>query len=198
MPIKLEDGFTNPVAKEFFQCLSSTPEGFTMRWTVEPGGFVPFEHVHINQDEIFTVRQGEIRLLMDGREYIGRAGDTIVVPKGARHIAYNNRPETLDCIVEYRPGLDHYRFFQCFGGLLVDGYYDRKTGSVDIPRMAYLMHRMNCQALARPTSIPQFAFGAARWFFALVGTLAGWDRLYTRYTGSVNAAEKQSATTINV
>ncbi|HZJ23611.1 MAG TPA: cupin domain-containing protein, partial [Anaerolineales bacterium] len=99
-----------------------------MEWIVQPEGYVPFEHVHVHQDEIFHVKQGEIRVVINHREQIGRSGQTVAVPRGVRHIAYNNSPEVLVCIVEYKPGLDIFKYFQCFGGLTHDRDIDRKYG----------------------------------------------------------------------
>src|SRR5512134_3349262 len=104
MTIDLYQPFSNPITRETFRCLSFTAEAFTMEWTVQPGGYVPFEHIHLNQDEIFHIRQGEMRARVNGREQIGRTGDTIVIPRGVRHIAFNDRSETLVCTVYYKPG----------------------------------------------------------------------------------------------
>ena len=56
MAIDLYQSFTNPVTKETFRCLSSTEEAYVMEWIVQPDGYVPFEHVHVHQDEIFHVQ----------------------------------------------------------------------------------------------------------------------------------------------
>jgi len=180
--IDLHKPFTNPISKETFRCLSFTPDAYTMEWIVEPGGYVPFEHIHPNQDEIFHVQAGEGRIVIDGQEHIGEAGQTLTVPKGARHIAYNNKPETLTCIVEYRPGLDHYQLFQCFAGLTLDGEIDAK-GSINIPKMGYFLKKINAQALTRPTSVPKPLFGLLLNMFYFVGTLAGWEKQFRQYTG---------------
>lgn len=39
-----------------------------------------------------------------------------------------------DCIVEYKPGLDHNTFMECFCGLVNDRLPDAK-GGIDIPKM---------------------------------------------------------------
>src|SRR5688572_10273177 len=153
MAIDLYKSFTNPVTKETFRCISSTDEAYIMEWIVEPDGYVPFEHIHVNQDEIFHVQQGEIRVIINRQEQIGTGGQTVMVPRGVRHIAYNNSPETLVCTVEYRPGLDIFRYFQCFGGLTNDSDIHRKYG-INVPKMVYFMRRMNAKALARPASLP--------------------------------------------
>jgi quercetin dioxygenase-like cupin family protein len=183
MAIDLYQPFTNPVTKETFRCLSSTEEAYIMEWIVEPEGYVPFEHIHVSQDEIFHVRQGEIRVLINRQQQIGTVGQTVTVPCGVRHIAYNNTPETLICVVEYRPGLSISKYFQCFGGLTCDG--DVRGGyGINIPKMMYFMRRMNAQALARPASVPEPVFRLLMNTFYLAGTLAGWEKLYKKYTES--------------
>lgn len=153
-----------------------------MECIFRPYGYVPFEHVHLRQEEIFVVNRGEIRVVLDGEERVGRAGDRITVPPGVRHVAYNNRPEELRCVVAYRPGLDFYNFFQCFAGLTLDGEINHE-GSVNIPKMLYFARRMNARSLARPTSIPGPLLGVLMNFFYVIGTLAGWEKQYRKYTG---------------
>jgi len=152
-----------------------------MEWIVQPEGYVPFEHIHISQDEIFHVKQGEIRVLIDRQEQIGIVGQTVTVPRGTRHIAYNNTAEALICIVEYKPGLDISRTFQCFSGLTCDRDVSGRYG-INLPKMMYFMKRMNTKALARPSSVPGPVFELLMNTFYVLGTLAGWDRLYKKYT----------------
>ena len=152
-----------------------------MEWIVHPGGYVPFEHVHIRQDEIFHVKQGEMRATVNGEEKIGKTGDTLCVPRGARHIACNDRDEPLVCIVEYKPGLDHYTTMQCFAGLTLDGYID-KRGLVNIPRIMYLLKRNGAASLPRPSFVPELFFRWGMQVFYVYGTLMGWESLYERYT----------------
>lgn len=183
MGIDLYKGFTNPVSGESFRCLSYTRESIAFEFIVQPKGAVPFEHIHLNQDEIFKVVSGELSVKIDGVEVIGKAGDTIVVPKGKAHLASNNKSELLSCIVEYRPGLDNYTFFQCFAGLTIDKDYDRK-GQINIPKMLYFTKLMNAQCIARPTSIPAPMFYLAIELCYLIGKFAGWKETFYKYTQS--------------
>ena len=134
---------------------------------------MPFEHIHLHQDEIFHVRKGEIRLKMNGKEMNARAGETVTVPAGAAHIAFNNKDEMLECIVEYRPGFDHHRLMQCLYGLTNDGFIDKK-GSISIPKMGYFLARMKTKCLTRPTSIPAPMLKTAMFFFYACGSLFFW------------------------
>jgi len=181
MAIDLYRPFTNPITKETFRCISSTPEAYTMEWTVHPGGYVPFEHVHVAQDEIFHVEKGEIRARVNGQTILGKSGDRLVAPRGVKHIAYNDRDEKLVCIVDYKPGLDHYTTMQCFAGLTIDGDIDNR-GMVNIPKIMYMLKKAEILSLPRPAFAPEFAFRFGMNFFYAIGGVLGWDSLYKKYT----------------
>jgi len=181
MAIDLYQPFTNPITGETFRCLSSSAEAYVTEWIVQPGGFVPFEHIHLSQEEVFHVRRGEMRVVLNGRERLCRAGETITMPRGVRQTAYNNKPEVLDCVLEYRPGLDSYKVFQCFGGLTADGDIDRR-GIANPPKMMYFLKRMNARAVARPSFVPGPVFRLLMSLCFLAGSVAGWDQLYRKYT----------------
>lgn len=180
--IDLYQPFTNPLTRETFRCLSFSEEAFTMEWTVHPGGYVPFEHVHLNQEEIFHIQQGEMRVSVRGRIQYGKPGDVLTIPRGTRHIAFNDRDEPLVCIVEYRPGLDHYRTMQCFAGLTIDCDYN-KRGLVNFAKVGYLLKRENALSLTRPAFVPEPLFRLGMSMFFLIGSVLGWETLYKKYTG---------------
>jgi quercetin dioxygenase-like cupin family protein len=183
MPVDLYLPFTNRVTGETFRCVSSTEEAYITEWIVDPGGFVPFAHVHLAQDEIFHVVGGELWARIDGQEQIVRAGQSITVPKGAKQTARNkSRSETLRCTLEYRPGLDSYQTFQCFGGLTLDGDYGR-SGVVSPAKMMYFMQRMNAESVARPAGIPTALFRLLMRLFYHYGSARGWEQVFRKYVG---------------
>ncbi len=182
MAINVFEPFTNPVSGETFRCLSFDEQAYVMEWTVQPSGYVPFEHIHLRQDEVFYIKQGEVRFLIGGEQAILRAGETVTVTKGQRHIAFNNQNTVLQCIVEFRPGLDTLTGFQCFAGLTIDGEYDKK-GRISVPKMGFFLKYMDCQAMTRPTNIPAPLFGIALNAFYIVGRFKGWKDDFVRYTG---------------
>ncbi len=182
MAIDLYQPFTNPITRETFRCISSGADAFTMEWTVHPGGYVPFEHVHLNQDENFCIQGGEMRVKVNGIERRGKVGETLTIPLGTRHIAFNDQEEPLVCIVEYKPGLDHYKTMQCFAGLTIDCDYD-KRGLVNVPRIMYLLKKANALSLTRPAFAPDWLFQMGLNVFFVVGSVLGWQTLYTKYTG---------------
>ena len=127
----------------------------------------------VNQDEIFHVEKGEIRARVKGHTLFGKPGDSLTAPRGIRHIAYNDRDEKLVCIVDYRPGLDHYTTMQCFAGLTLDGLVDRR-GLVNIPKIMYLLKRANAESLPRPAFAPDFAFSWGIFFICLAQCWLGF------------------------
>jgi mannose-6-phosphate isomerase-like protein (cupin superfamily) len=181
MAIDLYQPFTNPITRETFRCIASNEEAFTMEWTVHPGGYVPFEHVHVNQDEIFHIQRGEMRVRVKGKTAFGSAGETLTIPRGTRHIAFNDRDEPLACIVDYRPGLDHYKTMQCFAGLTIDRDYDRR-GLVNVPRVMYMLATCNAQSITRPAFAPDWMFRLGMNFFYAMGSILRWEALYKKYT----------------
>ncbi len=182
MAIDLYEPFTNPITRETFRCLASDESAYRMEWTVHPGGYVPFEHIHGSQDEIFHIKHGVMRARIDGVERIGKSGETVHVPRGIRHIAYNDQPDPLVCHVEYQPGLDQFQAMQCFAGLTLDGFVGR-NGLVDIPRIMYLLRRAGIRSWPRPAILPEWVFKVGLQFFYIIGWVMGWERLYGKYTG---------------
>jgi quercetin dioxygenase-like cupin family protein len=182
MGIDLYKSFTNPVTRETFRCISFNKEAFTMEWIVHPGGYVPFEHVHIRQDEIFHIQQGEMRAKVKGHVLIGKSGDTVTVPRGTKHIAFNDKPEALICIVDYKPGLDHYRTMQCFAGLTLDCDYD-KHGLVNVPKILYMLKKAKARSLTQPAFVPDLLFQLGMLACLGIGSALGWNTMYQKYTG---------------
>jgi quercetin dioxygenase-like cupin family protein len=181
MATNIYEPCTNPLSGETFKAISFDKDTFVMQWTVQPKGYVAFEHIHLNQDEIFHIKSGEIKIVMNGKEQIAVQGQTIIVPKGVAHIASNNKENVLDCVVEYKPALDHDTFMRCFCGLVNDKLLDAK-GGIDIPKMGYFLMRMKAKCMTRPTVIPAPLFNLALRFFYVRGVLSGWKKLYKKYT----------------
>jgi len=122
-----------------------------------------------------------MRTRMNGKDHISRAGDTLVIRRGIKHIAFNDKSEPLVCIVEYRPGLDLYKTLQCFAGLTVDGNYD-KRGMVNAPRIMYMLRKAGAQSLTRPSFAPDWLFRLGMEAFYVLGSMLGWETLYRKYT----------------
>ncbi len=69
-----------------------------------PCGEAPPLHVHLNEDEIFFVLEGAMRFLLDGAERTAGPGETVFVPKGARHCFRVVSPGGARCLTVTRGG----------------------------------------------------------------------------------------------
>jgi mannose-6-phosphate isomerase-like protein (cupin superfamily) len=50
-----------------------------------PFGESPPLHIHRNEDEVFHILEGEMRIRIEGEDRIVRAGETVLAPKGKPH-----------------------------------------------------------------------------------------------------------------
>jgi len=62
--------------------------------TVPPGGET-VEHYHRTTEEVYLFVRGEGRMRLGDEEAEVRAGDTVVIPPGAKHKLWNGGPEPL-------------------------------------------------------------------------------------------------------
>jgi mannose-6-phosphate isomerase-like protein (cupin superfamily) len=78
-----------------------------------PGAHVPAGHAHPNQEERFTVLEGQMRFRLGWRRSIlARPGDTIVVPPGSAHWFGNAGEGVARARVEARPALRLQEVFE--------------------------------------------------------------------------------------
>ena len=171
----------NPITGETFKGLTLTPYAYTMQWTAQPGGYLPIEHLHCNQDQIFYVKKGQLKVLIEGKEHIAGPGENVVVTKGKRHLAFNNQDTVLETHIELRPALDQEKLMQCFTGLIKDGHID-ENGAPRMSMLSYMLRKMKCKAMIRPTNVPASMFKLSLNISLVIGGMKGWDKLYQKYT----------------
>ena len=87
-------------------------------WRSVPGGVVT-EHVHPRQEERFIVTSGEAHFTLNGEARVARAGETVIVPAGARHSEGNAGPADVVGYYDEIPGIlriaGHSRIAQTAG-----------------------------------------------------------------------------------
>lgn len=60
---------------------------------LKPYGESPPLHVHRHEDEVFHILEGRLRFIVDRRERIAVAGETVIAPKGLPHTFRVESPE---------------------------------------------------------------------------------------------------------
>lgn len=71
-----------------------------------PLDHAPPLHVHHEEDEIFHVLDGEARFLVGGKTLVGRAGDTLLAPRGIPHGFRVTSPEGARFLIVTRGGFE--------------------------------------------------------------------------------------------
>jgi quercetin dioxygenase-like cupin family protein len=75
------------------------------------GGGNAVPHIHPNADETFFVHSGRVKVVINGTEHFGAAGETLVVPRGQPHFFANAHAGETRLTVSFSPGQKHLRFF---------------------------------------------------------------------------------------
>jgi quercetin dioxygenase-like cupin family protein len=107
----------NPRSGEQIEFLVRTPELLAMRTTWTRPGHRAIEHVHPEMQESFEVLRGRAAIRLngpDGEVIEAGPGETVVVPPGTRHLAWNPTDGPVELRIEMRPALRWAEFTERF------------------------------------------------------------------------------------
>lgn len=65
--------------------LADAPAGMAISDHVMPYGDAPPTHVHHDEEEIFHIKSGRLRVRIGVEEFVAHTGDTLVAPRGVPH-----------------------------------------------------------------------------------------------------------------
>tara|TARA_B100000497_G_scaffold127896_1_gene171631 strand:+ start:1001 stop:1345 length:345 start_codon:yes stop_codon:yes gene_type:complete len=65
--------------------------------TVKPGGMLSYQY-HTKRRETWTIIKGNLSIMLDGMTSFREAGQTIKIPLGTKHRAWNETDETIEFI----------------------------------------------------------------------------------------------------
>lgn len=119
-----EEILENPVTGESMRILESSAQTFKAQYSLRPHGEIPGEHLHPNKEQLISVLSGEMHLRINGDHQIVRAGETTILPVGARHFQWNPCDSEAVVIEEVRPAGRIHDFFKVLFGLAQDGRTD--------------------------------------------------------------------------
>jgi quercetin dioxygenase-like cupin family protein len=119
-----EEVLENPVTGESMRILESSPRTFRAQYSLRPHGEIPGEHFHPHKEQMISVLSGEMHLRVNGEHRIVRAGQTTVIPVGARHFQWNPCDSEAVVTEEIRPAGRIHDFFKVLFGLARDGKTD--------------------------------------------------------------------------
>jgi quercetin dioxygenase-like cupin family protein/uncharacterized protein YndB with AHSA1/START domain len=67
------------------ELISKSPEQLVIEVTGRPRGFLRQAHIHTDQTERHEVLEGQLKLVIDGKDHLLSAGDALEVPPGTSH-----------------------------------------------------------------------------------------------------------------
>ena len=87
---------------DFFKILSETQLSQVGVMTIAPGKDSGPEEVH-SGDQLVYIVEGEAEVEVNKEKAVMKAGDVVIIPKGAQHHIYNSGDEPLFFLTVYTP-----------------------------------------------------------------------------------------------
>lgn len=95
-------------------------------------------HFHPYQENRFTILNGSLHFIINGKEQIANVGDIISIPKNVPHSFYNSGNTDAHYIQEFFPALKIDSLFETFFALARDGKLNKK-GTPNMLRTALIL-----------------------------------------------------------
>ena len=157
---------------------------------VAPRGAIK-PHSHPGMEETFRILHGPITFRIDGVESTHRAGETVVVPRGAVHEWWNPvASDEVAATLEFRPALDMETFFETWFGLAADGKVDVNLRPALLQTMVLLRDFRHEITVPGPDGLLVKLLGP---ILAPIGRRAGYRSRYERYSGRPATARQAVA-----
>lgn len=151
------DEITNAATGERYVFRGGEGDVLELDGFLAPGGGVPGEHLHPEQEERFELISGESGFMIDGGEVAASAGDLVVVPPGTRHVWWNRGATEVEARITFRPALRTEEFLRVLFSMVAAGRADSR-GRPGLLGGAALMHEFRREVrLARPPWLIQRA-----------------------------------------
>ena len=104
------DGISWNILGQTYVPKTLSEQSFAWHATFPPGTFVP-PHIHPTQDEFIYMLEGRLDFLLDGRDYVATAGDTVRLPMQIPHGIFNKSDQPVKCMFWVTPTRKLYDLF---------------------------------------------------------------------------------------
>ncbi|WP_141577651.1 cupin domain-containing protein [Actinomadura sp. WMMA1423] len=118
---------------------------------LNPAGFAPPLHRHLEEDEMFYVLSGTARFLCDGEELTARPGDFVLLPVGLPHTFVVGSDEPLRCLQITTPS--GFEDFAAEAGAPAPERRLPEPGPVDPAALGHAAARHHIEILGPPPSV---------------------------------------------
>jgi mannose-6-phosphate isomerase-like protein (cupin superfamily) len=132
------------------------------------GGGNALVHVHPHADEHYTVKSGQIKVVIAGEEHVVGPGERTVIPRGKPHFFTNIGEGGAEITIEFTPAQQHLRFFANFASLAAkQTQWFSKQGDPHFLLIALVLH-----AYREHLYLAQLPIFLQKLIFALLSPLA--------------------------
>jgi mannose-6-phosphate isomerase-like protein (cupin superfamily) len=164
-PIELGEVLENPVTRERAVIIELPWQNAHGRAVAEmtalPGARVVGEHLHPAIHESFSVLEGELTVICDGKQSTLRAGERADIEPGVWHDWFNRGAVDAVVRVEVTPGERFAHMLETLFGLARDGHVNAK-GMPDLFQLALTAQEFSDVVVFRkpPPRVQRIVFGA--------------------------------------
>ena len=111
-------------------------EYLKFKLNVAPKGYSPVKHIHPKQDEKFEIKNGRLRLSINGKDQFLTGGQSFTVKRETAHNWWNDSDDIpVEMIITLKPALKSETFFEQLFGLA----NDEKTDPEGKPNFMQIM-----------------------------------------------------------
>lgn len=182
MPFKnqvLKDPIKGDVYEFLETAQDSQGERVSIKMTVKTKGQLVPMHLHMLQDEHFTVISGKLTVLYEGKTQVLQAGESIILPKNIAHNHFNQDDEPVEFIQTVSPALDFDYFIENLINYTID--HQVKGGKFGLVQQLVTSKYIDSKSYVAGIPIPVQNF-----LMNVVGPIAklfGIKALYAEYCG---------------
>ena len=165
---KISNGFNKQSIEFITTAKDSGGKLLEMISVWEPSGGKPVAHYHPNQDEYFTVLEGELSVMVNERCVILSRGESLQISRGVVHAMWNGGSDRVVAEWKVYPALKTEHLLEVSMGLVEDGMVGSE-GTPDVLTSAALLRRYKREfRLRRPAYWLQWVI------FGLLGLIASF------------------------
>jgi quercetin dioxygenase-like cupin family protein len=176
------DVIVNPLSGEQITIRATAADtgGSVLEWELllAPGGRVPSSHAHPEQEERFTVLDGQMRFRVGGRRIAAGPGDTVRVPPGTVHHFANAGQRPARVAVQTRPALSMQELLETAAAMAQTQHAAarRLPSPVDLALFMRDFER-EVRAPYLPAALVRAVIGSAAWLARRCGADTRYRRL---------------------
>jgi hypothetical protein len=149
---------------------------------IEPGAGIQTEHVHLTLEERFEVTSGTAVYIVDGEEKVARAGESVIIRAGQKHIDLWNRDGLQELRIRrlFIPSLGMQVFIETWFGCAGDNFH--VDGNFELNYLQQAITAKHIDTETYLTNTPVWLQRLVIPFMAAIARARGYKPYYEQYS----------------